>query len=233
MHISSGALDGPSRHEPWNKGKLVGPKPPLTLQQVWEIRIRLQILKRIRDLALFNLAIDSKLRSCDLVRLRVADITHGGRELPRAAVLQRKTHMPVRFELTDHTRDAVQAWIDQRSLAAGDYLFPSRVRTAQPISTRQYARIVDSWVIRRSHDCLSSFDGSRILVFCPNCERMKLRCCDVEVGDRLFQPVAADAEGSRQPAARSRRGTFPHANQYAPNDLCRTVRRKDSRRDTL
>jgi len=146
MHISSGASDARSPHEPWNKGKLVGPKPPLTLQQVWEIRIRLQILNQTRDLALFNLAIDSKLRSCDLVRLRVADITHGGRVLPRAAVLQRKTHLPVRFELTDHTRDAVQAWIDQQSLAAGDYLFPSRVRTAQPISTRQYARIVDSWV---------------------------------------------------------------------------------------
>ena len=146
MHISSGAPDAPLHHEPWNKGKLVGPKPPLTLQQVWEIRIRLQILNQTRDLALFNLAIDGKLRSCDLVRLRVADITHGGRVLPRAAVLQRKTRLPVRFELTDHIRDAVQAWIDQRSLAAGDYLFPSRVRTAQPISTRQYARIVDSWV---------------------------------------------------------------------------------------
>jgi len=79
MHISSEAPDAPTRREPWNKGKLVGPKPPLTLQQVWEIRIRLQILNRIRDLALFNLAIDSKLGSCDLVRLRVADITHGGR----------------------------------------------------------------------------------------------------------------------------------------------------------
>ena len=81
MHISSGASDARSPHEPWNKGKLVGPKPPLTLQQVWEIRIRLQILNRTRDLALFNLAIDSKLRSCDLVRLRVADITQGGRVL--------------------------------------------------------------------------------------------------------------------------------------------------------
>ena len=75
MHISSGAPDAPLHHEPWNKGKLVGPKPPLTLQQVWEIRIRLQILNRTRDLVLFNLAIDGKLRSCDLVRLRVADIT--------------------------------------------------------------------------------------------------------------------------------------------------------------
>ena len=146
MHISSGASDARSPHEPWNKGKLVGPKPPLTLQQVWEIRIRLQLLNRTRDLALFNLAIDSKLRSCDLVRLRVADVTHGGRVLSRAAVLQRKTHLPVRFELTDHNRDAVRTWIDQRGLAAGDYLFPSRVRTAQPISTRQYARIVDSCV---------------------------------------------------------------------------------------
>ena len=130
----------------WNKGRIVGQKRPLMPKHVWAIRVRLEIAENHRDLALFNLAIDSKLGSCDLVRLRVADITHGGRVLPRAAVLQRKTHLPVRFELTDHTRDAVQAWIDQRSLAAGDYLFPSRVRTAQPISTRQYARIVDSWV---------------------------------------------------------------------------------------
>ena len=105
---------------------MVGQKPPLKLQEVWAIRIRLQILNRTRDIALFNLATDSKLRSCDLVRLRVADVAHAGRVLSRATVLQRKTHSAVRFELTEHTREAVQAWIVAKGLSAGDYLFPSR-----------------------------------------------------------------------------------------------------------
>ena len=131
---------------PWNKGKLIGQKPPLKLQEVWAIRIRLQMLNRIRELALFNLAIDSKLRSCDLVRIRVADIAHASRVLSRASVLQRKTGMPVRFELTEQTREALDAWIKARGLSAGDYLFPSRTHRAPHLSTRQYARIVDSWV---------------------------------------------------------------------------------------
>ena len=67
----------PKAHTPWNKGKLVGQKPPLKLKKIWAIRIRLQLANRIRDLALFNLAIDSNLRGCDLVKLRVLDIAHG------------------------------------------------------------------------------------------------------------------------------------------------------------
>jgi len=134
------------RPAPRNKGRLVGHKPPLKLREVWAIRIRLQIANRTRDIALFNLAIDSKLRSCDLVRLRVADVAHAGRVLSRATVLQRETHSPVRFELAEHTRNAVQAWIATKGLGAGDYLFPSRQQRSRHISTRQYARIVDSWV---------------------------------------------------------------------------------------
>ena len=93
-----------NHYTPWNKGKLIGQKPPLKLQEVWAIRIRLQISNRVRDLALFNLAIDSKLRSCDLVRIRVADVSHASRVVSRASVIQSKTGMPVRFELTDQTR---------------------------------------------------------------------------------------------------------------------------------
>ena len=104
---------GAKRRAPWNKGRLVGQKPPLKLQEVWAIRIRLQILNRTRDIALCNLAVDSKLRSCDLVRLRVADVAHAGRMLSRATVLQRKTHSPVSFELTEHTREAC-AGVDRR-----------------------------------------------------------------------------------------------------------------------
>ena len=131
---------------PWNKGKLIGQKPPLTLKQIWAIRIRLQMDHRLRDLALFNLAIDSKLRGCDLVRLRVRDVVHGGQVVARATVMQRKTGQPVRFEVTEQTREAVQAWVAERKLSAGDYLFPSRNRGSRHLSTRQYARIVRRWV---------------------------------------------------------------------------------------
>ena len=113
---------------------------------VWAIRIRLQMLHRTRYLALFNLAIDSKLRSCDLVRIRVADVAHSGRVLSRATVLQQKIKLPVRFELTEQTRDSMQAWITAKGLRATDYLFSSRRGRHRHISTRQYARIVDSWV---------------------------------------------------------------------------------------
>ena len=137
--------DGP-HSGPWNKGKLVGQKPPLKLQEVWSIRIRLQLMNRTRDLALFNLAIDSKLRSCDLVRIRVADVAHAARVLSRASVMQRKTGSPVRFELSEQTRKSVQQWIEERGLMSGDYLFPSRVQQSPHLSTRQYARIVSEWV---------------------------------------------------------------------------------------
>jgi integrase len=131
---------------PWNKGKLIGQKPPLTLKQIWAIRIRLQMDHRVRDLALFNLAIDSKLRGCDLVRLCVRDVVHGDQVVSRATVMQRKTGQPVRFEVTEQTRDAVRTWIAERKLCAADYLFPSRIRASRHLSTRQYARIVHGWV---------------------------------------------------------------------------------------
>ena len=132
--------------EPWNKGKLIGQKPPLKLKEIWAIRIRLQISQRIRDLALFNLAIDSKLRSCDLVKLRVRDIAHGQQVDKRAMIIQQKTHQPVQFEITEQTREALTRWIQFARLVNEDYLFKSRVRDSPHLSTRQYARIVESWV---------------------------------------------------------------------------------------
>ncbi len=104
----------------WNKGRLVGQRPPLKQQEVWAIRIRLQLGHDVRDLALFNLAIDSKLRRCDLVKLRVCDVMQGTRVSPRAMVMQQKTRRPVQFELTDQTRDAVSAWITKEELRAND-----------------------------------------------------------------------------------------------------------------
>ncbi|RJS94623.1 tyrosine-type recombinase/integrase [Salinisphaera sp. Q1T1-3] len=131
---------------PWNKGRLVGPKPPLKLPEIWGIRVRLQLAQHTRDLALFNLAIDSKLRGCDLVTLRTIDISHGGRVLPRAAIVQQKTKRPVQFELTEQTRVAIAAWVAVAQLRKHMYLFPSRSNPESHLSTRQYARIVKSWV---------------------------------------------------------------------------------------
>lgn len=139
-------FEGRARREPWNKGKLVGQKAPLRLKDIWAIRVRLQLAERTRELALFNLAVDSKLRSCDLVKLRVRDITHGDCVASRAIVMQQKTHRPVQFEITEQTRDAVSSWIDQAGLRSDAFLFPSRLRTRPHLSTRQYARIVRGWV---------------------------------------------------------------------------------------
>lgn len=133
---------------PWNKGKLVGQKPPLKLPEIWAIRIHLQIEARHRDLALFNLAIDSKLRGCDLLRLRVSDVSNGGRVTPRAVILQQKTQRPVQFEITLHTRLAISSWIRFAGLGASEFLFPSRLDRCNHVSRRQYARIVESWVAR-------------------------------------------------------------------------------------
>ena len=114
------------RSVPWNKGKLVGQKAPLKLRDIWAIRVRLQLGKKTRDLALFNLAIDSKLRACDLVKLRVADVAHGGLVSSRAVVLQQKSGRPVQFEVTQLTRESLTAWISAAALRASDFLFPTR-----------------------------------------------------------------------------------------------------------
>jgi integrase len=136
----------PKRKEPWNKGKIVGQKPPLKLREIWSIRIHLQIAGHLRNLAMFNLAIDSKLRACDLVSLRVKDISHGNHISKRAIILQQKTQSPVQFEITEPTRDALSKWIEQAQLQLNHFLFPSRIMKLTHISTRQYARIVESWV---------------------------------------------------------------------------------------
>jgi integrase len=146
MYEQTPDIESATAAVPWNRGKLIGQKPPLTLKQAWAIRMRLPMDQRVRDLALFNLAIDSKLRGCDLVRLRVRDVVHGDQVVSRATVMQRKTGQPARFEVTEQTRDAVRAWIAERKLSAADFLFPSRIRASRHLSTRQYARIVRGWV---------------------------------------------------------------------------------------
>ena len=133
-------------HIPWNKGKITGQKPPLKLNEVWAIRIRLQIADKKRDLALFNLALDSKLRSCDLVKLKVSDVAHGTRIAKRSTVMQMKTKRPVQFEITKQTRNSLSELIKSQNLTGTDYLFKSRFHQSDHITTRQYARILKSWI---------------------------------------------------------------------------------------
>lgn len=131
---------------PWNKDRIIGQKRPLKISHIWGIRIRLELEGKIRDLVLFNLALDSKLRGCDLVKLKVSDVAYGSLVSSRATVLQQKTGSPVQFELTKESRDAIAAWIKMAHLRSTDYIFQSRVGAAQHISTRQYNRIFHGWI---------------------------------------------------------------------------------------
>src|SRR5271169_2801167 len=135
-----------SKHIPWNKGKLTGPKPPLRPKHVWSIRTKLQMADRKRDLALFNLAIDSKLRGCDVVTLKVEDIAPHGYATDRATVRQKKTGLPVRFEIPEHTRQAVDDYIRTAGRKPGNFLFGSRCGRGGGITARQYARLVAGWI---------------------------------------------------------------------------------------
>jgi hypothetical protein len=131
---------------PWNKGKIIGARPPLQTKHVWSIRTKLQVDGKTRDLAMFNLAIDSKLRGCGVVFLKVEDVAPRGLTADRARVRQRKTGHPVKFEMTEQTREAVDAYIKAKQKQLGDYLFESRGRQNRCISTRQYSRLVSSWI---------------------------------------------------------------------------------------
>jgi integrase len=136
----------PPKRAPWNKGKLIGAKPPLLARHVWSIRTKLQIEKRTRDLAMFNLAIDSKLRGCDVVALRVEDVAPNGYAVARATVRQKKTGHPVRFEMTEQTRQAADDYLKAAGKKPGEFLFTSRRRPGQAMTTRQYARLVSEWI---------------------------------------------------------------------------------------
>jgi integrase len=131
---------------PWNAGRKLGAKRALKPQQVWAIRFWLDQEQRVRDRAMFDLAIDSKLRGCDVVKLRIGDLISGGQVRSRAIVVQRKTGRPVQFELLEPARTSLLAWLECRGGGLDDFVFPSRIDHAAHISTRQYARLVDEWV---------------------------------------------------------------------------------------
>jgi integrase len=139
-------LVGKNPLRPWNKGLLVGQKKPLQPRHVWSIRVRLEVSRRWRDLALFNLAIDSKLRACDLVKLRLEDVCSGAKVRDRATIVQKKTDRPVQFEITEQTRVSVEAWLRTIRTPGCRYLFPSRLHARPHLSTRRYARLLHDWV---------------------------------------------------------------------------------------
>jgi integrase len=139
MHNEPPQKPGDPRQTPWNKGKLIGSKPPLRTKNVWSIRTKLRVEKRIRD---FNLDIDSKLHGCDVVSLRVEDVAPHGMTVDRVTVRQRKTGHPVHFELSEQTREAVDDYIRSAPRRAREFLFPSRRHTDRCLTTRQYSRLV-------------------------------------------------------------------------------------------
>ena len=130
----------------WNNGRIVGQKRPLLPKQVWAIRTRLELARNLRDLTLFNVAIDSKLRGCDLVKLSVSDLVRDDRVRERVSVIQSKTRRPVQFELSENTRDTIAAWIKSPKMIGCRFMFPSRFHDRPYISTRQYGRLVRNWV---------------------------------------------------------------------------------------
>ena len=134
------------RCRPWNKGKLTGAKPPLRPKHVWSIRTKLQIEGRVRDLAMFNLAIDSKLRGCDVIAIKVEDVAAGGYTADRATVRQKKTGQPVRFELSEQTREAVDDYLTAAHKKPGEFLFTGHGGSGRSMTTRQYARLVSEWI---------------------------------------------------------------------------------------
>jgi integrase len=146
MPDDQNCVSSASRRAPWNKGKLIGARPPLRPKHVWSIRTRLLVEGRIRDLAMFNLAIDSKLRGCDVVALKVEDVAPSGYVIDRATVRQKKTGRPVKFELTDQTRQAVDDYLKAASKKPGEFLFTGRRGISQCMTTRQYARLLSKWV---------------------------------------------------------------------------------------
>ena len=177
------------KKEPWNKNKLVGQKLPLKLQQIWAIRIRLELFNKVRDLALFNLAIDSKLRGCDLVALKVNDIAHGKTIQSRAIIVQKKTGMPVQFEITENTRRSLSALIEQSELCSYDYLFQSRIQSSEHITTRQYGRIVHNWVsiLGLDHTQYGTHSMRRTKPSLIYKKTKNLRACQLLLGHRKLE----------------------------------------------
>ncbi len=166
-----------------------GAKLALKPVHVWGVRIRLQVALRARDLALFDLALDSKLRGCDLVALKVSDLTSASGVRSRVMILQRKTGRPVQFEVTEQTRRSVASWIERKGLGPGDWLFPSRKNKGDHLSTRQYARLVDRWITRIGLDpsAYGTHSMRRTKVSLLYKKTGNLRACQLLLGHTKFE----------------------------------------------
>jgi integrase len=174
---------------PWNLGQIIGPKPPLKPKYIWAIRQQLKNADRLRDLALFNCALDAKLRGCDLVKLRVCDVAPGGLIRQRANVIQQKTGRPVPFEITEPTREALTAWLRVRGDRPDGWLYPSRSRPGDHISTRQYARLVRDWVslIDLAPSVYGTHSLRRTKVAMVYKKTGNLRACQLLLGHRKLE----------------------------------------------
>ena len=175
--------------QPWNSGRIIGPKPPLKPKHIWAIRQQLKNAGRVRDLAMFNSAIDAKLRGCDLVRLGVSDVAPGGLLRSRATVIQQKTGTSVPFEITEPTRSALEAWLTRRGRRPDDWLWPSRSRAGGHIGTRQYARLVDRWVsmIDLEPSAYGTHSLRRTKVALVYKKTGNLRACQLLLGHRKLE----------------------------------------------
>lgn len=171
------------------KGKLVGPKRPFKSGDVWEIRQFLKLKKRTRDLALFDLGIDAKLRACDLLDLRVSDVATGGRVFEQATIVQRKTEVPVTFEITSATKLAVQAWISEAGLGHDDYLWTSRNRHSKRLSMSQYTRIIKQFakVVGADPVGFATHSIRRTKVTLIYRQTQNLRACQLLLGHKKIE----------------------------------------------
>jgi integrase len=175
--------------KPWNAGHIIGPKAPLKPKHIWAIRQQLKASGRRPDLAMFNCAIDAKLRACDLVRLTVSDVAPGGVIRARSTVIQQKTGRPVPFEITEPTREALVTWLAVRGRRADDWLFPSRSRRGEHITTRQYARLVDRWVqlVELETGAYGTHSLRRTKVALVYKKTGNLRACQLLLGHRKLE----------------------------------------------
>lgn len=130
----------------WNTGRKLGAKRPLKPKEIWAVRFMLDHDRKVRDRALFDLAIDSKLRGCDLVKIKIGDLVAGGLIRHGAMVIQQKTKRPVQFKILEPARSSILAWLERRGGGLDEFAFPSRIDRSDHLSTRQYARLVDEWV---------------------------------------------------------------------------------------
>lgn len=175
--------------KPWNAGRMIGPKAPLKPKHIWAIRQHLKSVGAVRDLAMFNIALDAKLRGCDLVRLRLTDVSQAGTVRHRSTVVQQKTGRPVPFEITEPAREALAHWLKNRGARADDWLFPSRTCAGAHIGTRQYARLVDRWVqmIDLSPGAYGTHSLRRTKVALIYKKTGNLRACQLLLGHRRLE----------------------------------------------